>query len=89
VRVVSALQTIPAHVLKKNLGQKLDADVLVCADDINAAKHVIQLVESGGMRGYYAGGLDNAIVVEGLTSILISLNRYYNVKTASIDITGI
>jgi NADPH-dependent F420 reductase len=89
VRVVSALQTIPAHVLKQNLGNNLDADVLVCSDDLNAAEQVIRLIKSGGMRGYYAGGLDNAIVVEGLTSILISLNRHYNVKTASIGITGV
>ncbi len=41
------------------------------------------------MRGYYAGGLDNAVVVEGLTSILISLNARYGIKTASIGVTGI
>ena len=40
------------------------------------------------MRAYHAGGLDNAIVVEGLTSILISLNQRYGVKTASIGVTG-
>jgi len=88
VRVVAAFQNIPAHTLKENLGQNLDADVLVCSDDLNAAEQVIALAESAGMRGYYSGGLDNAIVVEGLTSILISLNKHYKVKTASIGITG-
>jgi NADPH-dependent F420 reductase len=89
VRVVAAFQNVPAHALKKNLGQSLDTDVLVCADDLQAAEEVIRLAEAGGMRGYYAGGLDNAVVVEGLTSILISLNARYGVKTASIGITGI
>jgi NADPH-dependent F420 reductase len=89
VRVVAAFQNVPAHALKKNLGQSLDTDVLVCADDQEAAEQVIQLAEAGGMRGYYAGGLDNAVVVEGLTSILISLNARYGVKTASIGVTGI
>ena len=89
VRVVAAFQNVPAHALKKNLGQSLDTDVLVCADDLPAAEEVIRLAEAGGMRGYYAGGLDNAVVVEGLTSILISLNARYGVKTASIGITGI
>jgi hypothetical protein len=89
VRVVAAFQNVPAHALKKNLGQSLDTDVLVCADDVEAADEVIRLAEAGGMRGYYAGGLDNAVVVEGLTSILISLNARYGVKTASIGITGI
>lgn len=89
VRVVAAFQNVPAHALKKNLGQPLDLDVLVCADDPQAAEEVIRLAEAGGMRGFYAGNLDNAIVVEGLTSILISLNARYGVKTASIGITGI
>ncbi|MBN2550165.1 MAG: NADPH-dependent F420 reductase [Anaerolineales bacterium] len=89
VRVVAAFQNVPAHALKKNLGQSLETDVLACADDPEAAQAVIRLAEAGGMRAYYAGGLDNAIVVEGLTSILISLNKQYGTKTASIGITGI
>lgn len=89
VRVVAAFQNVPSHVLKTNLGQKLDADVLVCADDKAAAEEVMQLAEAGGMRGYFAGNLDNAVVVEGITSLLISLNQYYRVKTASIGVTGI
>jgi 8-hydroxy-5-deazaflavin:NADPH oxidoreductase len=89
VRVVAAFQNVPAHALKKNLGQSLDTDVLICADDKDAAQQVIQLAEAGGMRGYFAGSLDNAIVVEGLTSILISLNKHYGSKTASIGVTGL
>jgi 8-hydroxy-5-deazaflavin:NADPH oxidoreductase len=89
VRVVAAFQNVPAHSLGKNLGGTLDVDVLVCADDADAAMEVIKLAEAAGMRAYYAGGLDNAIVSEGLTSILISLNKHYKVKTASISITGI
>ena len=89
VRVVAAFQNAPAYSLKKNLGGSLNTDVLVCADDLSAADQVIQLAQAGGMRAWYAGGLDNAIVVEGLTSILISLNQRYGVKTASIGVTGI
>ena len=89
VRVVAAFQNVPAHSLRKNLGQELDTDVLVCADDLPAAQEVMRLAEASGMRAYYAGGLDNALVVEGLTSILISLNKYYGVKNASIGVTGL
>ncbi len=89
VRVCAAFQNVPAQALKKNLGQSLDTDVLVCSDDLEAARMVIELAEAIGMRAYYGGGLDNALVVEGLTSILISLNKYYGVKNASIAITGI
>lgn len=89
VRVVAAFQNVPAHALKKDLDEPIDTDVLVCADDDDAAQAVIQLAEAGGMTAYHAGGLDNALVVEGLTSLLISLNKRYGVKTASIGVTGL
>jgi hypothetical protein len=75
--------------LRKNPQQALDAHVLVCSDDQQAAAQVVDLAVAAGMQAYYAGGLDNAIVVEGLTSILISLNKHYGVKTASIAIAGL
>jgi len=89
VRVVAAFQNVPAHALKKNLGGALHTDVLICADDRAAADQVVQLAQAAGMRAYHAGGLDNALVVEGLTALLISLNQRYAVKTASIGVTGL
>ncbi len=89
VRVVAAFQNVPAGVLKKNLDQPLDVDVLICADDVSAAEEVICLAEAAGMNGYYAGGLDNAVVVEGLTSILISMNKHYGGHSGAIRISGI
>ena len=89
VRVVGAFQNVPAHTLKKNLGQDLDTDVLVCANDVEAARTVMALAEAAGMRAFFAGDLDNAVVVEGLSAILISLNKHYGVKTASIGVTGL
>lgn len=88
-RVAAAFQNVPAHVLRKNVDKDLETDVLVFADADEAADTAIKLAEAGGMRAYYAGGLDNAIVAEGLTSILISLNKIYGVRTASIGITGV
>jgi NADPH-dependent F420 reductase len=87
VRVVAAFQNVPASTLKKNLGEALDVDVLVCSDDLPAAEAVVRLAEAIGMRAYYAGGLDNAVVVEGITSLLISINKYYG-GHASIQVTG-
>jgi NADPH-dependent F420 reductase len=89
VRVVAAFQNVPAHSLKINIEQPIETDVFVCSDDITAARETIKLANAGGMQAYYAGNLDNAIVVEGLTSILISINKEYGVKTASISINGI
>ncbi len=88
-RVVAAFQNVPAHALRKNLDQSLDTDVLVCADDLDAAQQVIELAHGGGMRAFYAGDLSNAIVVEGLTALLIAMNKHYGLKTASIGVTGL
>ena len=89
VRIVAAFQNVPAKSLSIAVDQPLDADVIVCSDDIQAAEQVIQLAKAAGMRGFYAGTLNNSIVVEGLTSILISINRHYGIKDARIVITGI
>ena len=88
VRVVAAFQNVPAHALR-DLDQPVPSDVLVCADDLEAARQVIQLARDGQMGAYYAGKLANAITVEGLTSLLIVMNKHHKVKTASIGITGI
>jgi NADPH-dependent F420 reductase len=88
-RVVAAFQTVPAHRLKEDIDQPLDLDVLVCSDDVEAANEVIKLVEGAGLNGFYAGDLDNALVVEGLTAILIAMNKHYETKKASIRIAGV
>jgi NADPH-dependent F420 reductase len=88
-KVVAAFQTVPAHHLKADAREPLDIDVLVCSDSMSAAEEVIKLVRAAGMHGYYAGGLENAIVIEGLTSILIGMNKHYESKTAAIAIRGL
>ncbi len=88
VKVVAAFQNVPAHALR-NYDKPINSDVLVCAEDLDAAMEVIQLAEAGGMKAYYAGGLANAVTVEGLTAVLINLNKHYKTKSASIKITGL
>lgn len=88
VRVVAAFQNVPAHALK-NLERELDSDVLVCGDDPEARAEVVKLAEAAGMRAYEAGGLDNALVVEGLTALIISINKRYKSKTGGIRISGV
>ena len=89
VRIVAAFQNVPAKSLSNAVDQPLNADVMVCSDDIQAAEQVIQLANVAGMRGYYAGALENSNVVEGLTSILIGINKHYGIKNARIVVTGI
>jgi 8-hydroxy-5-deazaflavin:NADPH oxidoreductase len=88
VRVVAAFQNVPAFALRK-LEMELASDVLVCGDDVEAKQQVIQLATAAGMQAYDAGGLDNAIVVEGLTALIISLNKKYKSKTGGIRVSGI
>lgn len=87
VRVVAAFQNIPASALR-DLEQELDSDVLVCADDREAADLVAGLVRGAGMNAYYVGDLDLAITIEGLTAVLVYLNKYNDIKHASIKIVG-
>lgn len=88
VKVVSAFQNISAHHLKK-LDHTIDCDVLVCADDKDAAERVIELAKAIGLGAWYAGVLANSVVTEGLTSVLIALNQRYKVPGSGIRITGV
>jgi predicted dinucleotide-binding enzyme len=88
VRVVSAFQNISAHHLTR-LDEDVECDVLVCADDPEAAELVIALAEEIGLRAWNAGVLANSVVAEGLTSVLIALNRRYKVPGSGIRITGV
>ncbi len=88
VKVVTAFQNIGAEHLKDPT-HPMDCDVLVCGDDKESKATVIQLAKDAGMVGYDAGPLANAVVPEGLTSILIGLNIRYKVKGSGIKITGI
>jgi len=87
VRVVAAFQNIPASSLK-DLEKDLDSDVLVCADKQEDAEAVMDLIRGAGMNAYYIGDLDIAITVEGLTAVLVYLNKYNDIKHASIKIVG-
>jgi predicted dinucleotide-binding enzyme len=41
------------------------------------------------MIGWDAGPIENAVVVEGMTSVLININKNYEVGSSGIRITGI
>jgi hypothetical protein len=88
VRVVTAFQNISAEHLK-DPDHPIDCDVLVCGDDKEAKAAVIQLAVDAGMQAWDAGPLANAVIPEGLTSVLIGLNLKYKVKSSGIKITGI
>ena len=88
VRVVCAFQNVSATHLSQ-LDEPLDCDVLVCGDDKDAKAEAIALAEAAETRGFDAGPLQNAVVVEGLTAILIGINKRYSADGAGIRITGL
>jgi hypothetical protein len=85
-RVVSAFQNVAAsHV---NSDQPIHCDVLVCGNDRDARQQVIDLANLAGMKAWHAGPIENAAAAEAVTSVLISLNRYYKIPGSGIVITG-
>lgn len=85
--VVDAFQNI-SHERLMGKGD-VDCDVLVCGKGKAARQVVLELVADTGLKGWDAGPIENAVVVEGLTSILIGLNIQHHVHASGIRITGI
>jgi NADPH-dependent F420 reductase len=84
IRMVVAFQTLPAPRLA-NLDDPLGFDVIVCADDEEAKKVVMDLVKDlGDMRALDGGGLEEAKLVESLTPLLINLAIRNKTKPLSI-----
>jgi predicted dinucleotide-binding enzyme len=69
--------------------EDIECDVLVTGTSKNARADVLKLVEAAGLTGWDAGPIENSVVVEGLASVLININRLYGSKHAGIKITGV
>jgi 8-hydroxy-5-deazaflavin:NADPH oxidoreductase len=78
-----------AAITLQDLDNDLDGDVLVCGP--RAGKEVVrELVEAiPQLRSVDAGPLENARIVEPITSLLIGINRRYKTDRSGIRITGI
>jgi len=87
VRVVSAFQNISYENLLSR--EQVDCDVLVCGDKKETREIVLKLVSDAGLVGWDAGPIENSAVVEGMTSILIGINKNYGSRSAGIKITGV
>lgn len=84
--VVSGFHNVAAHWLITD--EEIACDILVFGDDKEAREKVVLLADLMGLRGIHAGALCNSAAAEALTSILIFLNKTYQVDGASIQITG-
>jgi len=86
VEVTAAFQNI-AHELLLN-DDDVNCDVLVTGTSKEARAETLTLVEAAGLTGWDAGPIENSVVVEGLTSVLININKKYGSTHAGIKITG-
>lgn len=87
-RVVAALQTVSAHSLLEP-ETEIRGDVVICADDDDAKAVVSSLVERiRALRAVDGGALANSRYVEGITALLININRLHKARSG-IRITGV
>ena len=86
--VVAAFQTISARDLL-DASHAVEGDVVVCADDDAARALVMSLAERiPALRAVDGGGLAGSRYVEGITPLLLNVNRTYRARTA-VRILGI
>jgi len=77
-RVCAAFNHLSAPLLADPKIERIDLDVLICAEDREAAAVVAALAARiPDMRGIYAGRLRNAHQIEAFTANLIAINRRY------------
>ena len=86
VQVVAAFQNISHEHLMTD--SEVECDVLVTGSSKESRLEAIKLVEAAGLTGWDAGPIENSVVVEGLTSVLININKQYGSTHAGIKITG-
>ena len=85
--VISAFQNISFALLLTD--NKIECDVLVCGKDKQARDVGVMMVRAAGLTAWDAGPLENSIIAEGFTSVLIRINKQAGTKSAGIQITGV
>ena len=86
--VVGAFHNLSAEDLMRP-DATIDSDVIVCSDDAEAKRQVMELAETiEAVRAVDGGGLQNSRYVEELTALLININRIYKAHS-TIKIVGI
>jgi NADPH-dependent F420 reductase len=87
-RIVGAFQNLAAHKLF-DVTHPMEGDVIVTSDDREALREVMALAERiEGIRGVNGGGLRASRYVEGITALLVGVNRNYKTET-SVKLVGI
>ncbi|HUJ75828.1 MAG TPA: NADPH-dependent F420 reductase [bacterium] len=89
VPLVGACKTLPAEILEQ-LGVPLDCSAFVFGDSKEAKATVIQVLAGiPRLRPLDVGGLSAAATVEGMTALLIRINRRHKVHGARFSVVGL
>lgn len=87
-KVAAAFHHLPARSLA-DLTRPVEGDVLVCADDPEAAAATADLARRiPDLRAFHAGSLAAAGPVEAFTAVLLEINRRLRTR-AAVRLTGI
>jgi NADPH-dependent F420 reductase len=87
VEVAAAFQVISHELLLQD--GDIECDVLVTGTSKETRHEVLKLVAAAGLTGWDAGPIENSVVAEGLTSVLININKQHGSTHAGIKITGV
>jgi len=63
-------------------------DALICGEDSDAKTLALELAEHLGARGVDAGPLANSRALEGMTSVILNVNKRYKAH-AGLRLTGL
>jgi len=63
-------------------------DALICGEDSDAKRLALELAQHLGARGIDAGPLANSRALEGMTSVILNVNKRYKAH-AGIKLTGL
>jgi 8-hydroxy-5-deazaflavin:NADPH oxidoreductase len=87
-RVVAAFQHVPATSFAA-LEKPLESDVVVCGDDPEARKVVLDLIGTlPALRGFDGGSLANALGIEAFAALLLSVNLRHK-GTGTLRLHGV
>jgi 8-hydroxy-5-deazaflavin:NADPH oxidoreductase len=88
VSIAAAFHNLSAELLAGDA--TVECDVLICSDDDHAKQVATELAHKiPGVRALNGGKLEQARIVESVTSLLIGLNIRYKVHSAGVRFTGL
>jgi NADPH-dependent F420 reductase len=87
-RIVSGFHDVAARKLLA-VPKPVETDILICGDDPEAKEVIVEHADSiAGTRGVDAGRLRMSRHLEGLTGVLVAINRRYKVR-AGVRVSGL